>query len=72
MKKLIEKIVWLLVAIGALNWGLAALRLSVFRFFPYALMPVIFPIQIIIGIAGAYSLLMYFMPGLFCSTCKKK
>jgi len=71
MKKLLENITWLVTAIGALNWGLEAIGFNIFytRLF-YMIPGVVFPFKLLVGVAGIYSLLMFFVPGL-CSSCKK-
>jgi len=69
MKKIICWIVWVLMVIGSINWGLVALGKSLFgmAFFPTGL---IMPVQYLVGLAGLASLVMFFM-GMYCPDCDK-
>ncbi len=54
-------IVWVLVIIGALNWGLDAFGYNLFRMKPFANMPqLVMVIKVLVGIAGVISL-FYFL-----------
>jgi len=60
MLRVLGLVVWLLTAIGALNWGLEALGYNIFNmnFIEMNLASAIMPLKYIIGIAGLISLLM--------------
>jgi len=68
MKKIICWIVWVLMVVGAINWGLDAMGKSLF------LLPVLKDlapiIKYLVGIAGLVSLVMFFM-GMYCPDCDK-
>lgn len=68
MKKLICWIVWILMVVGAVNWGLDAMGKSLF------LLPVLDKlapiIKYLVGLAGLTSLVMFFM-GMYCPDCDK-
>ena len=61
MKKLIEMLVWLFTAIGAINWGLDALNYNLFYTRIFLMVPgVITPFKLLVGIAGVISLVLFF------------
>ncbi len=75
MKGFIGMLVWLLASIGALNWGLVALKKGLFEMAPFVTRPeVVYWTEIAIGIAGLISLVLFF-GSLFhkhsCECCKK-
>jgi uncharacterized membrane protein YuzA (DUF378 family) len=58
-------IVWLLVVIGAVNWGLDAFGYNLFKMKPFVTMPqLVMAIKVLVGIAGVISLI-YFLNKLF-------
>lgn len=53
-------LVWLLVIIGALNWGLDAFGYNLFKMPPFVTMPkVVMGIKVLVGIAGVMSLIHF-------------
>ncbi len=72
MKKIIGTIVWLLTAIGAINWGLTAMGWGLFQFklFMVTMPWLIKPTMYVVGLAGVLSVVMFFT-GMFkdCESC---
>ncbi|MCK5633065.1 DUF378 domain-containing protein [bacterium] len=61
MKDFMGKLVWILTAIGAINWGLAALGFGLFQLPPLNAMPgLVKLVQYFVGISGIASLYMFF------------
>lgn len=61
--RIVGKILWLLVTIGAINWGLDVLGYNLFNLnFVQMNMPMIVqPLKVIIGLAGVLSLVHLIM-----------
>lgn len=52
--------VWLLIIIGALNWGLDAFGYNLFKMPPFVSMPqVVKVIKLLVGLAGIISLVFF-------------
>jgi len=66
MKKILHLLVWVLMVVGSINWGLDAMGMSLFT------LPVLSNLQVLIkylvGLAGVTSLVFYFMGE--CKICK--
>jgi len=74
MKKMIGWLIWVLMVVGAINWGLVAMGMGLFemRIFYFTFPWLVRPVQLLVGLAGLSSLVMYFM-GMFtpsCDVCK--
>lgn len=53
-------LIWLLVIIGALNWGLDAFHYNLFKMPFFARMPqVVMALKVIVGLAGVVSLVHF-------------
>ncbi|MEX0849761.1 MAG: DUF378 domain-containing protein [Candidatus Dependentiae bacterium] len=63
VKGLLTKATWLLTAIGGINWGLVPLGLDLFSldFVRNNLGALAAPLYYLIGAAGLYSLVMFFL-----------
>jgi len=68
MKNIVTWLVWILMVVGSVNWGLDAMGMSLFT------LPVLSNLQVLIkylvGLAGVTSLVMYFM-GMHSPDCCK-
>lgn len=59
--KVIGMIVWLITALGAINWGLVPMGHDIFGMaFMQNMASLIKPLQYIIGVSGVVSLVMFF------------
>lgn len=69
--KAVGTAIWVIVAIGAINWGLDALGYNIFttNFVQMNLAQFIYPIKLIIGVAGLLSLVMFTMHCMRGCTC---
>ena len=73
MGKFFSWLVWILLVIGALNWGLFALNMNLFTTWPFTVMPwVVNPVQYLVGLAGIVSILMVLFGKTWpsCKVCK--
>ena len=66
MKKIIGWVVWLLMVIGSINWGLTAMGRGLFQMhlFVITFPQLVTPIQYLVGLAGIASVIMFLM-GMF-------
>lgn len=72
VKRFFANITWLITALGAIHLGLVALGYDIFThsLFATTLHGWVVPIHYVIGIAGIFSLVMYFS-AMTCSYCDK-
>ena len=69
--KAVGTAIWIIVAIGAINWGLDALGYNIFNmpFVQMNLTQFVYPFKLIIGAAGLLSLIMFTMHCMRGCTC---
>ena len=61
MKKFLGPLVWIITAIGAINWGLDALGYNIFLMRPLVSVPsFVYLFKLFVGLTGIVSLAMFF------------